>query len=187
MRYDTLRTALDPEAVRKALADAWIIKFGVQPASDSISVLLSQIAQETGWRACWNWNLGYEGCAWAGFLRTGWRLKSVPRSACRASQRRSRYPNFEPSQPSKMGITAYLSVMAKHFASAWPAVLAGDPHEFAVLLSRAEILHSLCRGLQPEALWLISKSYASPHCIRSRRLRSFSADSATRRLTTSQR
>ena len=139
MKYETVRTALDPEAVRKALTEAWILKFGVQPSSDSITVLLAQIAQETGWRACWNWNLGnvkagpgQDYCELAGV----WEINSkgervdLPKGAPGTQ--------FRAFATLELGITAYLGVMFKRFASAWPAVLAGDPHEFAVLLRKAK-------------------------------------------------
>jgi hypothetical protein len=137
MKYDTIRTTLDPEAVRKALTDAWTIRFSVQPSSDSISVLLSQIAQETGWRACWNWNLGnvkaaagQDFCELDGVweIVNGQRVelpKGAPGTQFRA------FPTLE------AGVTAYLNVMTRRFSSAWIAVLAGDPFEFAVLLKKA--------------------------------------------------
>lgn len=138
MKYETVRTALDPEAVRKALTEAWILKFGVQPSSDSVTVLLSHIAQETGWRACWNWNLGnvkaapgQDFCELVGVWELdahGHRVdlaKGAPGTQFRA------FATLE------MGVMAYLAVIAKRFASAWPAVLAGDPHEYAVLLKKA--------------------------------------------------
>jgi len=152
MKYETVRTALDPEAVRKALTEAWILKFGTQPSSDSITVLLSQIAQETGWRACWNYNLGnvkaskgQDYCELAGVWeigKNGERIE-IPKGAP-GSQ-------FRAFATLELGVAAYLSILFKGFASAWPAVLAGDPHEFAVLLRKAKYytapLEDYSRGL----------------------------------------
>ena len=153
MNVPAVRTAIDPERVRQALAEAWAARFGA-PSSDSVSVLLAQIAQETGFCACWNFNLGNvkarpsaigpDYCELEGVweVRDGERvelLKGEPGTQFRA------FRNLDE------GTAAYLDILTHRFASAWPAVVSGDPLAFAVALKRAGYytapLEDYARGL----------------------------------------
>lgn len=131
-----VRTPLDAEAVRAALTSAWTSQFGDEPASDSVTVLLAQIALETGLTSCVAFNVG--------------NAKAAPgQDFCEFDTDEfidGRRIHLTAGQPGTQfrafatlddGIAAYLPMMRRHFAHAWPAVLAGDPYQFAVLLKEA--------------------------------------------------
>ena len=154
MKVAARRTALEPEEVRQALTAAWLERFGVSPLSDSVSVLLAQIAQETGFRACWNFNLGNvkarpsaigpDYCELAGV----WEIQNGERIELKMGEPGTQFRAFRTLNE---GAAAYLEVLAHRFADAWPAVVAGDPIAFAVALKRAHYytapLDDYTRGL----------------------------------------
>jgi hypothetical protein len=58
-RFAPTHTPESATLVFNALTAAWKKLFGDEPAKESIAVLVSQWALETGWgKTCWNWNLG---------------------------------------------------------------------------------------------------------------------------------
>lgn len=99
----------------------------------SLLVLLAQVAEETGWRACHNFNLG--------------NVKHVPgdgHNYCvfRASEVENGVEKFfdmafRAFASLEEGATDYLALLKKRFVSAWPAVLAGDPAAFVHALKLA--------------------------------------------------
>lgn len=129
----TLVTA--PEALI-ALRDAWVERYGANPSRASLCVLVAHWALETGHgKSCWNYNLGNvksfqrEGDDWC-FFRCNEIIKG-------------KVVWFDPDHPAccfmaypslPAGAAAYLAKLVKHFAPAWPAVLAGDPAAYSHLL-----------------------------------------------------
>jgi hypothetical protein len=127
----TVRTPLDPPALRSALESAWRAKYGACPPRNAVAVLMAQAALETGLDACWCWNIGnvkagkgQDYCELAGVWEVvdGKRVdlpKGAPGTQFRA------FASLEE------GARAHLDVLARRFAKAWPAVLAADPGAFA--------------------------------------------------------
>ena len=121
---------LDPEAVRDALTQAWLARFGREPSPRSINLLLAHIALETGMSECRNWNLGNVKATVGGdadwcVFRT-WEVENgikVPQDAAFRS-----FPNIG------AGADFYLGFLFHRFAKAWPSVIAGEPGMFAVCL-----------------------------------------------------
>lgn len=124
-----------------ALADAWRRKFGADAPRRSLLVLLAQWAEETGRghaMHCYNvGNIkgrpdGSDGRDWTFFRcdeviggKVVWFDPPHPACCFRA------YVAFG------LAVDDYLDELAKRFASAWPAVLAGDPVAFAQRLKAA--------------------------------------------------
>lgn len=134
MRYEATRTPLDAGQLRAALAAAWAEKFGEPPPANAVAVLLSQIALETGLRACWNWNLGnvkaakgQDFCELAGV----WEVINGKRVDLPKGAPGTQFRAFATLAD---GVRAYLDVLHRRFSKSWPAVLAGDPARFAELL-----------------------------------------------------
>ncbi len=132
-------THVGPEELATALVIAWRALFGVAPARKSILVLLAQSALETGrWKSCHAWNLGNfksrpgDGRSWT-FYRCNEILNgkiewfNPPHPQCR----------FRAFQSLQEGAVDYLGSMRRNFASAWPAVLSGDPRAFVCSLKAA--------------------------------------------------
>jgi flagellum-specific peptidoglycan hydrolase FlgJ len=127
-------TVVHPPDLYTALRVAW-------PSGSRASalVLLSQWAFETGrGKACHCYNIG--------------NIKHVPGDGHDFTQFRcneiigGKMVWFDPPNPATsfrayetlaLGVADYLRVLQKTFASAWPAVLAGDPAAFAVSLHNA--------------------------------------------------
>jgi hypothetical protein len=104
----------------------------------SLLVLLAQVALETGWGACHCFNLGNikwtpgcgrDFCTFACTEIIGGRKVTIPAGAPGAQFRA--YPTLA------AGAVDYLALLKTRFASAWPAVLAGDPRAFVQELARA--------------------------------------------------
>ena len=157
MKVTARRTTLEPEEVRRTLTAAWLERFGVAPLSDSVSVLLAQIAQETGFRACWNFNLGNVKASAAGSVADAydycelegvWEIENGARVDLIKGAPGTQFRAFATLDE---GAAFYLATLFRHFAAAWPAVVAGDPLEFAVALKRAHYytapLEDYARGL----------------------------------------
>ena len=124
-----------------ALGAAWRARFGEEAPRRSLLVLLAQWAEETGrGRAMHCFNLGNikgrpdgsDGRDWTFFRcnevidgRVRWFDPPDPACCFRA------YGTLE------AGAADYLDELARRFASAWPAVLAGDPADFAHRLKAA--------------------------------------------------
>lgn len=128
-----LLTPATPQAVYDALGR---VSYGL--GHDSRLVLLSQWCLETGGgKSCHRWNIGNvkhlrgDGHAWTMFGGVTEVLGG-------------RVQRFEPPDPQTWfrafstldaGATDYLAILRTRFASAWPAVLAGDPAAFGHALA----------------------------------------------------
>lgn len=131
-------TPISPGALYTALQDVWSAVVGGSPTRAALLVLLAQVAEETGWRSCHAWNLG--------------NVKHVPGDGHDYVQFRcneiinGKEVWFDPPHPATSfrwfatledGCVDYLGILHKHFAPAWPAVLAGDPTAFVHALKVA--------------------------------------------------
>ena len=118
-----------------SLGNAWRARFGAEPARASLLVLCSQWAEEDArGKAMHRFNCGNikgradgsDGHSWT-FFRCNEVLggKVVwfdpPNPAC----------CFRAYATLDEGVADYLDELTRRFASAWPAVLAGDPADFA--------------------------------------------------------
>lgn len=124
------RTPLVPPHVREALARAW-----PDAPPNAIAVLMAQIGLETGWNSCVCWNLGNVKAAangpvpWCSFATVEFvNGKRVELAAGAPGT------SFRAFATLDEGIAFYFEFLQKKFARSWPAVLAGDPLEFARLL-----------------------------------------------------
>ena len=147
----TVRTALDPMAVRDALITSWAVRFGSAPANSSIALLLAQIGHETGWAACDNFNIaGIKSGSdttddFCSFLTE----EDYPAALARevvatnpAASLKTTVPdargdlivllpqNFRSFPSLTSGVAFYLGLLAERFAGAWPYVLTADIASF---------------------------------------------------------
>jgi len=156
--YPVKFTPLTPLEVLEGLRQAWEELWSESPSKRSLQVLLAQWALETGrGRACIHYNLGNVKASaeqeHTFFRTTEWlplksaepllidpRVKLLSQNATHAQLR------FEPDHPAcrfrafstlHEGCVEYLKLLRHRFASAWPAVLAGDAAQFAQLLKQA--------------------------------------------------
>lgn len=154
------KTQATPKEVAQAMARAWVELFEEVPSKGSILVLLSQWALETGrGKSCHNWNLGnakaaadgpydytFYGCdevldaAYARRLVAASPLARVTKDYGNGTLR----VWFDPPHPMtrfrafaslEQGAVDYLSLLYNRFSAAWPAVRAGDPRTFVLMLS----------------------------------------------------
>lgn len=119
-------TPVTPTALYAALQQAWPNVIGGTPQRCSLLVLLAQVAEETGWHACHCWNLG--------------NVKHVPGDGHDYCQFRASEivggkevfstMSFRAFASLDAGAVDYLTLLHRRFASAWPAVLDGDPAAF---------------------------------------------------------
>lgn len=159
----TKTTISEPE-LRAALGAAWDAKFGTEPPTNAIEVLLSQSALETGaWSACRAFNLGniknpLRADDWC-YFTTQERLPSAtahkmaaastPSAACTivpgsddgtwarvVVEPRHIACCFRAFSSLEEGAAWYLDFLAAHETTAWPAVLAGDPIAFSHALKQ---------------------------------------------------
>ena len=127
-----VRHTLDAEELRAALTIAWLDRFGTSPGPRSITLLLAHVALETGMTSCVNFNIGnckatVGGAADWCIFRT-WEVEhgvKVPQDCPFRS-----FPDLA------TGAAFYLGLLSNQFRGAWPAVRAGDPQMFAVLLAQ---------------------------------------------------
>ncbi len=152
-----LKTVASKEEVLRALWEAWLHCFGVPPKKESIWILLAQTALETGWMAsCHNWNLGnvksregdgFDYCFFAcnEILKKAAAEAYVAKSPQTAKITTYRKDGtciiwFYPKHPACRfrafhtlleGCIDHISLVHKRFARSWPAVLAGDPAQYA--------------------------------------------------------
>lgn len=119
-------------AVRDALERAWP---GASRAS--IAVLCAQIVIETGLVHLHNWNLGnvkrVAGQPWT-MLPHVWEIIGGQKVTFEPPHPQTHFRAFDSLDA---GAAAYLEIMRKRYADAWPAVLAGDPRDFAHRLKLA--------------------------------------------------
>jgi hypothetical protein len=128
-------TPITPQALYLALKIAAPAAVGCELGRASLLVLLAQIDEETSFKAVHRWNLG--------------NVKHVPGDGHDYVQFRcneiinGKEVWFDPPHPAASfrayatiedGALEYLSLLKRHFYLAWPAVLAGDPAQFAHLL-----------------------------------------------------
>jgi hypothetical protein len=120
------------EAVRDALAQAW-----PDGSRASIAVLCAQIMIETGLVHLHNWNLGnvkrVPGQPWT-MLPHVWEIIGGQKVVFDPPHPQTHFRAFATIEE---GVAAYLETMRRRFASAWPAVEAGDPRGFAHALKLA--------------------------------------------------
>lgn len=154
------KTPIPTEEVLKGLYDAWYHVFGNYPKKESVLVLASQWALETGWgKSMWNYNLGnvkstekdgrnYCYFACNEILKTSVAEGYVKKNPDTAKITKYRdngtaiiwfYPKhsgcrFRAFHNLLEGCIDYIGVLNQKFNRSWPAVLAGDPKQFAHLL-----------------------------------------------------
>ena len=154
------KTPVAKEAIIKALYDAWTHLFNQTPKKESIWVLASQVALETGWCASmWNFNLGNvksregDGHDYCYFACNEILKKAVADSYAAkdpATAKVSKYRDdgtaiiwFYPKHPGCRfrafnslldGCIDYIGLLNKRFTNSWPAVIAGDPAQFSHML-----------------------------------------------------
>jgi hypothetical protein len=131
-----VRTTATPAAIYSALAAAWQSVFGTTPSRSSLLVLLAQSSFETGaWASCWNWNLGNikhsasDGQDYLMLTCTEVDTNGVTTSSpC----------YFRAYATATAGAADLIKLLhTTHYAGAWNAVLAGDPHAFVQQLKTA--------------------------------------------------
>ena len=153
-------TPCSKEDLIRALFDAWTHLFGEEPKKESVWVLASQWALESGWgKACHCWNLGnvksvdgdgHDYCFFAcnEILKTATAhaMAAANPSTAKVTQDRNDglsiiwfYPDhpgcrFRAFNTLLDGAVDYIGLLNKRFARSWPAVLAGDPAQFSHLL-----------------------------------------------------
>ena len=120
-----------------ALAFAWERLFNEIPSKESLCILLSQWAHETGrGKYCHNWNVGnYKHVEGDGRDYSYFICNEVIKG-----KEVWYHPNVESERPYccfrayktiEAGVVDYMASLNKRFKKAWPAVLAGDPADFA--------------------------------------------------------
>lgn len=132
-------TPVDPVELAAALGRAWRARFGLDAERKQLLVLVAQWAFETGWgKWCRNYNLGNvkrvkgDGRSWCYFRcneiiggKEVW--FDPPHPACA----------FRAFDTLDEGAADYLGTLSRNFAHAWPAVVAGDPADFAHRLKQS--------------------------------------------------
>lgn len=143
--YDNISEELSPvttpcttQAMMDALAFAWNKLWNASPTKEALCVLLAQWALETGWgKKCWCWNIGnYKHVPGDGRDYTYFKCDEVMRDGRTVWYDPSRladkpYCCFKAYSTIEGGAIDYLASLNKHFTSAWPDVLAGNPEAFA--------------------------------------------------------
>jgi hypothetical protein len=164
-----IQTKYTPPDLFTALRSDWPSVETTAPASRaSILTLLAQVCFETGWgSACWNWNLGnHKKVAGDGHDYYMVRCNEIIGG---------KVVWFDPPDPATWfrsyatladGVREYLVSLRGRFGSSWPAVIDGNPAEFAHLLKAARyytddeshytnslvsIYHSLDLSIPPDA------------------------------------
>jgi hypothetical protein len=152
-------TPLVKEDLARAMWEAWIHVFGAAPKKESIWVLLAQVQLETGLKACHCWNLGNvkssekDGLDYCFFACNEILKTTKARAMATAAPDTAKVTKdrndgtsiiwFYPKHPACRfrafstlldGAIDYIGLLNKRFSKSWPAVLAGDPAQFAHLL-----------------------------------------------------
>lgn len=151
------KTPVTREQFIRALWEAWAHLFGESPKKESIWVLASQVALETGWcKEMWNFNFGnvksvdgdgHDYCFFAcnEILKTSTAHSMANAAPDIAKVTKDRndgtsiiwfYPKhsgcrFRAFNTLVDGAVDYIGLLHKRFAKSWPAVLAGDPAQFS--------------------------------------------------------
>jgi hypothetical protein len=159
-RLPDKKTQVSRQAVLEALWKAWMVYFNAVPKKESIWVLMSQWALETGWgRSMHCFNMGNaKSRKGDGYNYTYFKCNEIFRTKS-AERYQARDPEhakitsyrddgtaiiwFYPDHPAcrfrafrtiHEGAYDYLSMLVKRFHMAWPAVVEGSPAKFAHLL-----------------------------------------------------
>lgn len=135
-------TTCTPGELAPMLVGAWRETTGADPSRSSVLVLLAQWALETGWgKHCYCWNLGnyraVAGECWTYLPRVSEVIGGVERFYRRdvpAEREMCRFAAWERLDDAAL---FWLRKLSTRFRLAWPAVEAGDPAQYAVLLKRA--------------------------------------------------
>lgn len=159
-RLVDVKTPATKEEIFVALWAAWIQLFNEVPKRESILILMSQWALETGWGRymhCFNFGnvKSYEGdsydyCYFAcnEILKKAVAEKYVANNPATAKITQYRndgtaiiwfYPDhsgcrFRAFHTILEGALDHISIVSKRFAKSWPAVLAGDPKQYSHML-----------------------------------------------------
>lgn len=133
-KVEAVRTPTTAGELAGALTTAWRAELGDEPTRASLLVLLAQWHLETGGgKSCIAWNIGNaksvpgDGYDWCEFQTT----EVVRGVVVHLVQRFRAFASLE------AGAADFLKLLARRFARAWPAVLAGDAKGFAVALHDA--------------------------------------------------
>lgn len=158
------KTPVTKEQVIEALWKAWQGFFGSTPKKESIWVLASQWALETGWgRSMHNFNLGnvksrvgdgfdyqYYACNEILSKSEAVRLNDADPEHAKILNTRADgtciiwfYPphpgcRFRAFNTLLEGATDYITLLVKRFDKAWPAVSSGDPAQFSHLIRQQD-------------------------------------------------
>lgn len=159
-RLPDQKTPVSRQAVLEALWKAWMAYFNSAPKRESIWVLMSQWALETGWGAsCHCYNLGnvksregdgfdytYFACNEILPKATALRYQNNTPDTAKITSVRSDGTAiiwFHPDHPGcrfrafktlQEGAADHLALLFKRFHKAWPAVAEGDPAKFSHML-----------------------------------------------------
>jgi hypothetical protein len=159
VELDAVKTPISKQDLLLALWQAWYQIFGDEPKKESLCVLGGQFALETGWgKSMWCQNLGniksvegdghdycFFGCGEELPLSVAQHavhdspLVTVKRTyAVGSTQMASVWINpkhpwcrFRAFNTLLEGAVDYVKLLNKRFQKAWPAVIAGDPDQFA--------------------------------------------------------
>lgn len=153
-------TPCSKEDLLRAMFEAWTHLFGAPPKKESIFVLASQWALESGWgKFCHCWNLGnvksidgdghdycYFACNEILKKDRAHALAAATPAIAKVTQDRADGTSiiwFYPKHPGCRfrafdnlldGASDYITLLNKRFTKSWPAVLAGDPAQFSHML-----------------------------------------------------
>jgi len=137
----TVATPCTPQVMCAALAAAWLRLFGTEPEPHSLAILLSQWALETGrGKACFCWNIGNARPPTTRGDTLCCQLTHVSEVLGGVEYffaPPSRGSTFRAFASLDEGADFYLGLLHSRFASAWPAVLVGDPVGYAQALHAA--------------------------------------------------
>lgn len=129
-------THVTPADMLEALTTAWRIELGTDPTQAQICTLLAQWALETGGgQSMQCYNVGNfkrpdPACGdWCGFSTT--EIVHGQKVTLHPPDPGTRFAAYDSLAA---GCCDYIHALSHHWAHAWPAVIAGDPTRFALLL-----------------------------------------------------
>lgn len=141
-RVPTVRTNFQVEDFIKSLAKAWYQQYNVIPAKNQLAVIYAQWGLETGLGTfCWNNNIGnvkavdipgtvIEYCA----LNGVWEIVNGKRITLSPEDPGAWFRSFPTLD---LGVASHMDLLRNHrYKTAWTAVEAGDPAQFAHLLKQ---------------------------------------------------
>ena len=177
------KTPIAPTDLEAALTSAWLAKFGSDPPTNAIAVLMSQSALETGsWQSCVCYNLGNVKASTNAndhCFFTTWENMSASQIAAYVAASTPDAPVREVS-PTKAvfgprhpvacfrafgslteGAAFYLNFLATHYSAAWAFVLTGDIFGFNHAL-KAHGFYSADESAYLSGLCRMFDSYGTP-------------------------